>query len=291
MAATLFMMAACSGNGGKSETETETADSLAIEKTDSAEKDSVDIVSSATNVAKSPTFNGLMMVEPQQQATLSMTMGGKIHSLKILPGQSVAKGQLLAVIDNPEYIELQQSYLDASAQLEYLSQEYERQRTLGEKDAASQKKVQQSKADYLSMRSRYQAAASRLKALGVNLGQIQQQGIQPYLSVYAPISGYITNLQVNLGSYVDAGEPLCDIIKKTQPLIQLTVYEKDIALMTVGRAVEFRVNGMGKQTFQAAIISVEQAVDQKDYSIKVYARVKDSHPSFRPGMYVRAKVK
>ena len=65
---------------------------------------------------------------------------------------------------------------------------------------------------------------------------------------------------------------------------------RDLKLMKVGKTILFRVNGMGKTSFPATISSVDQAVDKTDYSIKVYARVKDSNPTFRPGMYVRAKL-
>lgn len=61
-------------------------------------------------------------------------------------------------------------------------------------------------------------------------------------------------------------------------------------MMRTGAPVQFRVNGYGKQTFHATIISIYQTVNEKDYSIKVYARIKDSISGFRPGMYVRARV-
>ena len=289
-----LMMAACSG-GNSSDVDSQTSDS--VDKSDSVEikanADSVGIdgVSSATNVANSPTFNGVIMVSPQQNATVSLTMGGKVHSLKVMPGQAVARGQVIASIDNPEYIDLQQTYLDASAQTEYLEKEYKRQSDLSANDASSQKKMQQSKAEYLSMHSRLSAAASRLKTLGVNPASVKLNGIQPYLLVKAPINGFVTNLNVNLGKYLDAGEPICDVINKSQPLIQLTVYERELNLMRVGRPVEFRVNGMGKKTFNAQIVSIDQSVDAKDYSIKVYAKVMASNSEFRPGMYIRAKLK
>lgn len=289
-----LMMASCSG-GNSSDVDSQTSDS--VDKSDSVEikanADSVGIdgVSSATNVANSPTFNGVIMVSPQQNATVSLTMGGKVHSLKVMPGQAVARGQVIASIDNPEYIDLQQTYLDAFAQTEYLEKEYKRQSDLSANDASSQKKMQQSKAEYLSMHSRLSAAASRLKTLGVNPASVKLNGIQPYLLVKAPINGFVTNLNVNLGKYLDAGEPICDVINKSQPLIQLTVYERELNLMRVGRPVEFRVNGMGKKTFNAQIVSIDQSVDAKDYSIKVYAKVMASNSDFRPGMYIRAKLK
>ena len=292
--AAVVLLAACSENKTSEDAQPAAEN---VEKTDSAEKKdnadsaSVDGVTSATNVANSPTFNGLMMVSPQQDATVSLTMGGKVHSLRVMPGQAVARGQVIATIDNPEFIDLQQTYLEASAQTEFLEKEYKRQASLGENDATSMKKVQQSKADYLSMHSRLSAAASRLKTLGVSPASVRSGGIKPYLPVTAPISGFVTNINVNLGKYLNAGEPLCDVINKSQPLIVLTVYERELNMMTVGRGVEFRVNGMGKQTFSAKIVSIEQSVDAKDYSIKVYAKVTTPNSGFRPGMYVRAKLK
>ena len=289
-----MMLAACSGSN-KSEVAPQSSGSMdksdSVEVKANADSIAVDGVSSATNVANSPTFNGVMMVSPQQNATVSLTMGGKVHSLKVIPGQVVKSGQVIASIDNPEYIELQQTYLDASAQTEFLEKEYKRQTALSANDAASEKKVQQSKAEYLSMHSRLSAAASRLKTLGVNPASVKSNGIQPYLQVTAPITGFVTNLNVNLGKYLDAGEPVCDVINKSQPLIQLTVYERELNMMRIGRDVEFRVNGMGKKTFSAQIISIEQSVDAKDYSIKVYAKVTSSNSDFRPGMYIRAKLK
>ena len=175
--------------------------------------------------------------------------------------------------------------------LEYLEKEYQRQRILGEQDAASQKRVQQAKADYLSMKSRVEASASHLKTLGVNAQSLHSGGIKSYLPVVAPVSGFVTSMNANRGKYLEVGEPICDIIDKSRILLQLTVYEKDLKLMKIGGKVDFRVNGMGKETFSAQIVAIDQAVDAKDYSVKVYAAVGTVRSDFRPGMYVRAKVK
>ena len=264
----------------------EKADSVAADTV----KTEVDAVTSATNVASSPTFNGLISVAPNRIATVSLTIGGRIHSLNVMSGKAVARGQVIATLDNPEFIELQQTYLESKAQLEYLEKEYLRQKTLGQGEATSQKRVEESRADYLSMKSRTEAAATRLKALGISPSSVCTNGIRPYLPVVAPIGGFVGNLSVNLGKYVEAGMPICDVVNKSNPMLELTVYEKDIALMKVGDKLQFRVNGLGKSTFAATIVSIDQAVDKKDYSIKVYAKVSETNPQFRPGMYVRAKI-
>lgn len=259
-----------------------------------AQADSVqqtDAVSSATNVAKSASYNGVITVPPQRQATVTLTMGGSIHSTNLLPGSYVRQGEVIATLENPEFIQLQQSYLESAAQAEYLEKEYNRQKMLSEQEAASQKRFQQSKADYLSMKSRMDAAAAQLKLLQVDVRQLHDQGIEPYLQVKAPLDGYVTNMKVNLGTYLNAGEPICDIINKGETLLELTAYEKDLDYLQVGSSVEFQVNGMGSQTFEATVITIGQEVDDVNRSLQVYARVKDQNSRFRPGMYVSAKIR
>lgn len=250
-----------------------------------------DAVSAATNVAKSASYNGVITVPPQRQATVTLTMGGSIHSTSLLPGNHVSQGEVIATLENPEFIQLQQTYLESAAQTEYLEKEYNRQKMLSEQEAASQKRFQQSKADYLSMKSRMEAAAAQLKLLDVDVRRLQEQGIQPYLEVKAPLSGYITNMHINLGTYLNAGEPVCDVINKGETLLELTAYEKDLNTLQVGSPVEFQVNGMGTKTFEATVITIGQEVDDVNRSLQVYARVKEQNSRFRPGMYVSARIR
>ena len=60
--------------------------------------------------------------------------------------------------------------------------------------------------------------------------------------------------------------------------------------MQEGRKILFWVKGMGSYDFEAEIVAIDQSIDSRDYSIKVYAQVKNEREEFRPGMYVRAKL-
>ena len=199
-------------------------------------------------------------------ATVSLTMGGVVKSTSLLPGESVGKGTVLATLENPEFITLQQTYLDSHAQAEYLEAEYRRQKALSAEQAASQKKFQQSKATLLD------------------------GGIRPYLQVKAPIAGYVADVEMNVGKYMNAGDALCEIVDKRYTLLRLTAYEKDLADMKIGSSVQFRVNGMGKTVFKATLISIGQKVDEDTRSVEVYARVDTVNSQFRPGMYVTARI-
>lgn len=250
----------------------------------------VDAASGATSVPNQPTFNGLLVVPPQDRATVTLTMGGAIRTASLLPGDYVTRGTVLATLENPEFITLQQVYLESHAQNEYLRAEFRRQQTLAREEVASQKRFQQSRAEYLSMRSRMEAAAAQLALLGVDTLQLLERGIVPCIEVKAPISGHVADVQMNLGRHFGAGEPLCEIVNKDHMMLRLTAYEKDLAHLHIGDRVEFRINGMEPQLFQGTVAVVGQQVNNANRSIEVYVRIADQDPQFRPGMYAVARI-
>jgi cobalt-zinc-cadmium efflux system membrane fusion protein len=265
-------------------------DSVAVADTSATDSTQVDAMTSATSKSNEVIFNGTIVLPPQHQATVSLTMGGIIKNTRILPGQYIRKNAIVASIDNPEFISLQQSYLESCAQTEYLKAEYERQHTLASQQAASQKRSQQSKSEYLSMKSKLQASATQLSLLGVSPSAILNHGIQPLMYAKAPISGYVSKVYINIGKYMHTGDPLCEIVDKSTPMLCLTTYEKDVTKMKVGKQIEFHVTGLGDQTFNATIVSIGQNVDQESRSLEVYARINHANVQFRPGMYVTARL-
>ncbi len=288
----VLLMASCNSADNKQTgiaSEEQSADTSTV-VTGNPDTVSVDAMTSATAIANPSAFNGTLVIPPQYFATVTLSMGGIVKELSVLPGSYVRKGTVLGTLENPDFIDLQQSYLDSRAQLEYLEAEYQRQQTLSREAVASQKKFQQAKADYLSMKSRLQAAEAQLRLLGINAETLSVGGIRPYIEVKAPVNGYISNVQANLGKYLNAGDPLCDVIDKSQTMVRLVAYEKDLEGMKVGSRVQFRVNGLGKVTFHATLVSIGQQVDDSNRSIELYAKVLDSSPLFRPGMYVSARM-
>ncbi|NDV56323.1 efflux RND transporter periplasmic adaptor subunit [Parabacteroides sp. 52] len=289
--ATLLLMMGCSNlkneNPEKADESKPDTEQVELETKDTVK---VDAVTSATSLARDAAFNGTFVLSPQRQASVTLSIDGIVKNTSLLPGKYVRKGELLATLENPEFINLQQNYLDAFAQCEYLETEYKRQEILAKEEAASQKKFQQSKADYLSMKSRKDAAAAQLTMLGVSPQALHTKGILSLLEVQAPISGYISNLQMNIGKHIAAGEALCEIIDKSNTLIKLTAYEKDLNKIKVGNSIEFRVNGMGDEKFGGEIISVGQSVDNINRSLEVYAKVMENNELFRPGMYINARI-
>jgi cobalt-zinc-cadmium efflux system membrane fusion protein len=295
----LFLAAALAACGNKAPKTAQTAadsssvDTAGIEMADTTttalDTMKVDGTTAATAKPNEVLFNGTIVLSPQRHATVAMTMGGVVKRTSLLPGQYVRKGQTVAVIENPEFISLQQNFLESYAQIEYLKKEYDRQRTLSTQQASPQKKAQSSKADYMSMKSKLDASSAQLRLLGISPARLLHSGIEMYLPVKAPISGFVSNLKINIGKYVNAGDDMCEIVDKSNPLICLTAYEKDLAKLRNGLSLEFRANGLGMRTFRAQIISVGENIDKVSRSLEVYARVLTPNVKFRPGMYVTAR--
>ena len=285
-----LLATSCSSTSEQPASSAGTAETVAQSDADSTQTPEVDGVSGATNVANPPSFNGVIVMPPQNHVTVTLSMGGSVQDIRILPGEYVRKGEIILTLANPAFIELQQAYLDAAAQTEYLAKEYDRQQKLVSGESASLKRMQQSKADYLSMKSRMEAAAAQLTLLGTDTATLNQKGIRTYLEVRAPRNGYVTNMDINAGKYYAAGEPVCDVIDKSTPMLQLTAYEKDLDKLLPGSCFTFKVNGMPDSTFSAELISVDQMVDNMNRSIKVYARITQACPNFRPGIYVSAQI-
>lgn len=285
-----LLAASCSSTSEQPASSAGTAETVAQSDADSTQTPEVDGVSGATNVANPPSFNGVIVMPPQNHVTVTLSMGGSVQDIRILPGEYVRKGEIILTLANPAFIELQQAYLDAAAQTEYLAKEYDRQQKLVSGESASLKRMQQSKADYLSMKSRMEAAAAQLALLGTDTTTLNREGIRTYLEVRAPRNGYVTNMDINAGKYYAAGEPVCDVIDKSTPMLQLTAYEKDLGKLLPGNRFTFRVNGMPDTTFTAELVSVDQMVDNVNRSIKVYARITQACPNFRPRMYVSAQI-
>jgi len=234
-------------------------------------------------------LNGTLVLPPQNFASVTLLMGGAVHATHLLPGEYVKKGSTIALLENIEFINLQQTFLEAAAQEEFLEAEYNRQKKLSEQEAASKKRYQESKAEYLSVKSRREAAAAQLRLLDISPEQIVKEGISPYLTVKAPISGYVTGMKLNIGKHFQVGESICEIVDKGEVILNLTVYEKDLPYLNVGEKLCFLVNGI-PDDFDATLFSIGQEVDTSSRSLEVYAKVQGTHALFRPGMYVTARV-
>jgi len=93
-------------------------------------------------------LNGKVDVPPQNAISISVPLGGYLKSTNMIPGTQIRKDDLLATMEDVQYIQLQEDYLKAKAQFAFNESEYKRQRDLNQSKATSDKVFEQTKATY-----------------------------------------------------------------------------------------------------------------------------------------------
>jgi membrane fusion protein, heavy metal efflux system len=230
--------------------------------------------------------NGLVTVPPQHFATVCAPMGGFVKSTTLFPGNPVSKGQVLAVIENQEFIDLQDDYFEAKNKLEYAEAEYKRHSELYKDDVYSEKNLQQVTADYKILKAQVTALEQKLKLIGINPAEIHEDDINRSVNLLAPISGFLKAVNVNTGKYVAPADIMFEIVNIDVLFLELTLFEKDAGKVASGQKIRFFINNESEQ-HDAVITQTAKAVND-DRTYRVYATVTATCENLMPGMYVNA---
>ncbi len=233
---------------------------------------------------------GEVEVPPQSQASVTAPLGGYILDANIVPGEYVKKGAILARLNNPEYISLQQGYLETLGQLRFASKEFERQRSLVEQNAAAQKKFQESESSYDVLKARLAGLKERLRMIGVDMRSLEEGHIQPDVALRAPITGFVTAVNHHRGQFVEPREVSFHIVDLSDLHLHLNVFETDVAKVRKGQLIRFRLAGGGGETFlgEISLISPQGSEDMRTFD--VHGHIEDNNDMFRPGMFVEAEI-
>jgi len=234
--------------------------------------------------------NGMIDVPPENRAVVSATMGGYIEKTPLLIGNSVKKGQLLVTIENPEFIALQQEYMEVQQQLNYLKAEYTRQQTLREENITSQKSFLKAESDFKTTNARYNGLKKQLTMLNISPAQVEAGNISSIASIYAPINGSITQMNVTKGTYVSPASPILEIIDNDHIHLELSVFEKDIMKIKKGQQIRFRIPEASDEVFEAEVYLIGTSIGD-NRTIKIHGHLREEgENNFLTGMFVDAGI-
>jgi membrane fusion protein, heavy metal efflux system len=232
--------------------------------------------------------NGMLDVPPQNLITIAAPMGGFVKSTKLLQGMKVQKGEVLVTLENQEYIQLQQEYLDQVSKLEFSEAEYNRQQELAKENVNALKSLQQSKANYLSTKASVKGLAARLAMINISTKSLEAGDIQPAIKLYSPIQGYVTIVNVNIGQYVNATDVMFKIVNIEHLHAELQVYEKDINKLSIGQKVSFQLpNETNIRTASVYLIGKEISPER---TVRVHCHLDKEDEHLLPGMYITAEI-
>ena len=234
-------------------------------------------------------LNGKIDVPPQNLVSISVPMGGYLKYTKLLEGMYVTKGQSLCVVEDQQYIQLQEDYLLAKAKIGYAKAEFERQKELNQSKASSDKVYQQAQAEYNSLSVMVQSYGEKLKFAGINPNNVSAKSISKSINIFSPISGYVTKVNVNIGKYVSPSDVLFEIVNPSDIHLALTVFEKDINNMAIGQTVIAYTNTNPNKKYPCKIILIGQDFTQ-NRSTEMHCHFNDYDKTLLTGMYMNAEI-
>ena len=236
--------------------------------------------------------SGQLEVPPQNKADVTSLVGGIIKRIFVLEGNYIKKGQTVAMIENPEFIKLQQEYLSIKKGHTYTIQEFERQKELKENDAGTGKIYQQAESNLMAERARLTGLETQMKQLGISPASVANGNIVTQLPIRAPIGGVVGHININVGTYIDVIKPLMDIIDNSNIHCDLLVFEKDLFKVKVGQEVNFILTNQDNQQITGRVYGINQSFESENKAVIVHAVIKEgAKHKLIPGMYVSALIK
>ena len=241
-----------------------------------------------TNLGNYIKASGTIDVPPSQSISITSPYGGTVKSTSVIEGKYINEGQVIATIENPEFLQMQQDYLESSSQLSFLKQDLARQEELVKENIAARKSLQKATSEYNSMVARVEGLKSKLRLANINPTSVKPGNFTSRVSIHAPISGYVTHVYANVGKYVGPNEVLADMASTKNIFAKIRVFEKDLSKIKMGQTVRFKATGDSIER-NAKVFLIGKDVDA-DRTIQVSAQILDRSPNLIPGMFINAIV-
>ncbi|MEI8110894.1 MAG: efflux RND transporter periplasmic adaptor subunit [Chitinophagia bacterium] len=232
---------------------------------------------------------GKIDLPPQKMMSVSVPLGGYLKSSNLLVGMRVEKGEVIAVVEGEQYIQLQQDYLMAKEKLVWLEQEFKRQRELQSSQSTSQRNYQQAAADYSAQQVLVSALFQKLKLVGIDPVTLTKDKISASIPVRAGISGYVAAVHVNAGKYINPSDILFELISTDDIHLALKVFEKDIPNLQIGQTVQAFTNQQPEKKYSCKIILLGKEIGE-DRSIEIHCHFLQAHVPLLPGTYMNAEI-
>jgi len=233
--------------------------------------------------------NGRVEVPPQNMISVSVPMGGYLKYTQLLPGMHLNKGDVIAVMEDQQYIQLQQDFLNAKSRLKNVSNEYERQKELNQSKATSDKVFQQTESDFTTEKVNVKALGERLRLIGLNPDKLDENTMSRSINIYSPIDGYVSKVNVNIGKYMQPSEVLFELINPDDIHLALTIFEKDLDKIFIGQKVFAYNNSQPETKHECEIILIGKNLSV-ERSTEVHSHFEDYDKSLVPGMYMNAQI-
>ncbi|MCI4669905.1 MAG: efflux RND transporter periplasmic adaptor subunit [Bacteroidia bacterium] len=234
--------------------------------------------------------NGMLDLPPSNQATINPPHQGFVEKTRFLEGDYVKKGTVLAELSHPDYLLLQQEYLEVNSRLTFLTQELERQRTLAAANVSAQKRLQEIESEFNAMTVRQLGLKERLGYIGIVTQKLSTGSMQRRIAIRAPFSGYITKVNIRLGTLVGPEITMYEMVDNRHMHLELKVFEKDLFQVKKGQRITFRLPTQGNKSYEGEVHLIGREFDQENRTVNIHSHLEGEHPEFVRGLYAEAQI-
>ena len=230
--------------------------------------------------------NGQLAVAPSDIAEVTAVVGGNVKYIKVFEGDKVRRGQVLAVLEHPDYIALQEDFAEKANKLKFAEQEYKRQKELFESNVGAGKDYQKAKSEYNTAKAKYEGLKSRLRLLNISPEKVLEGNITSTINIISPINGFVNEINIKRGTFADAATKLFEITNNSALHADFVIYEKDVHLLKEGQKVHFTVSNNPEKEYTATVFAIGKEFDPKIRAVNIHTKIDGSVDGLIPGMYV-----
>ena len=234
--------------------------------------------------------NGVLKVPNQNKASVNSVYSGVIKTLLVQPGNTVRKGQVIATVANPEFVQVQSDYLNVSAKIGLAELEVKRQKDLNAGNAGALKNLQAAETELRTLRTAKSTYEQQIRLMGINPSRLSNGKLISVLSITSPISGVVSNVKVEIGSYIDVSTTIAEIVDNSQLHLDLFVYEKDLPKLKNYQLIHFTLTNNPGKEYDAVIYSLGSSFEGDSKAVTVHARVQGDKTGLIDGINITAVI-
>jgi membrane fusion protein, heavy metal efflux system len=242
------------------------------------------------NLTASIKVNGALRVPNNKKANATSLYGGVIKTLNVQLGDYVRRGQVIATIENPQFLQLQEEYITIDSRIRLAQQELNRQEELNQGSAGALKNLQSATADLNTLMARKASVQKQIQLMGINPSSISRSNLRSVLTVTSPIDGTISNEFAKIGSFVDVSVPVAEIVNNSLLHLDLQVFERDLPYIKVGQIVNFTITNNPQVIYNAKVFNIGSSFEDASKTIAVHCTVTGNKTGLIDGMNITGMV-
>jgi len=231
---------------------------------------------------------------PARYARVAPRIGGIIRQVKVIFGQEVRVGDVLATVESAPLAKAKASYLEALALLELREKTHQQEQELFEKKISAGRDLLEAKAALEEAKLAVRRASQELATLGLSSDAIaavvSDENTSPLLEVVAPFPGTVVETSAVIGEQAVPERPIFAVADMERLWATLDIYEPDLAKIEPGQRVFFRVEGLPGTRFPGKVLAVGGAVDEHTRTVPVHAEIKNVRGLLRAHMFGSAEI-